>query len=98
MFCVNTDPPIVSIEPLQSPLIATVDELVFLRCIAHGYPLPKIQWYKSNVSIEQGSSEYYLVPTMSSHTAKYTCVASNSFGGISHNASASITVIIQGSS
>ena len=84
-------------EPSQSPHNVSAGVTLSLRCIAHGYPHPKVQWYQNDTLIkQQHPGEYYLVPTISSHTTVYACVASNTIGNTTHTASKTITVVVQG--
>ena len=93
-----TDPPIVAIEPSESPKYVSVDGILRLYCTADGYPHPTVQWYQNDTLIKQRNpAESYLVPTTSNHTTVYTCVASNAIGNTTYTASKNVTVIVQGS-
>ena len=95
-MCLNIDPPIISIDPPQSPYNVTVGSRLQLYCSAHGLPLPKVQWYINDSPINQQPPESYLVPTVSPHNTVYTCVATNNAGNITHTVSKNITVYVEG--
>ena len=95
-FCVNTDPPILSFGSSPSPPIVSIGSILVLHCTAHGCPFPKVQLYKNDVLIDEQSP--VVVSTVSDYTAKYTCIASNTIGNITHTVRKCITVIVQGSS
>ena len=92
-----TDPPIVTIEPSESPNYVSVNGTLWLHCIAHGYPHPSVLWYQNGTLIkQQHPAEHYLVPTTSNHATVYTCVASNAITNITYTASKNVTVVVQG--
>ena len=92
-----TDPPIVAIEPSQSPNYASTNATLWLHCIAHGYPHPTVQWYQNDTLIKQQyTAGHFLVPTTSNHATVYTCFASNVIRNATYSTSKNVTVIVQG--
>ena len=93
MFLCYADAPRVTIEPLNSsPDMVNVGTKLVLHCIAEGFPIPTIQWYKNDIPIPQESSKLYLASTDVQGTATYSCKGMNSAGNIRNTASANITV------
>ena len=90
------DAPTVSIEPLNSsPYMVDVGSKLVLHCIAEGFPVPTIQWYKNDIPIPQESSELYLASTDTPSTAMYSCEGRNNAGNMENTASANITVTVK---
>ena len=88
------DPPRVIIDPAKSPYRVNVGERLLLYCIAEGFPIPTIRWYKNNVLIPRQPSPFYLVSTNVPLTTVYTCEGRNYAGNMRNIARANITVII----
>ena len=89
------DAPRITIDPPQSPHMVNVGERLLLYCIAEGFPIPAIQWYKNYALIPQQSSQVYLASTDIPSTTVYTCEGKNNAGNIQNIARASITVIVK---
>ena len=94
-FCIYfTDAPRVTIDPAESPYMVNVGERLLLHCIAEGFPIPTIRWYKDNVLIPQQFSPFYLVSTNVPLTTVYTCEGRNNAGNMRNIARTNITIII----
>ena len=89
------DAPKITIDPPQSPHRVNIGDRLLLYCIAKGFPIPTIQWYKNNTSIPQQSSPLYLASTDTPGTAIYTCEGKNNAGNMPNIARATITVIVE---
>ena len=90
------DAPRVTIEPLNSsPYMVDVGTKLVLHCIAEGFPVPTIQWYKNDIPIPQESSELYLASTDTPGTTMYSCEGSNNAGNMENTANANITVTVK---
>ena len=95
IFCVYiVDAPRVTIDPAESPYRVNVGKRLLLYCIAEGFPIPTIRWYKNNVLIPRQSSPFYLVSTNVPLTTVYTCEGRNNAGNMRNIARANITIII----
>ena len=95
---ISVDPPVVSI-PNESPYVTNVGSLVILYCRATGKPIPTVQWYKDDATVNPVPSLFqqtFIVPTTTSHTTIYTCKGTNYAGNVKHTTSANITVIVKG--
>ena len=96
MLLCHADSPRVTIEPLNSsPDIVDVGTKLVLHCIAEGFPVPTIQWYKNDIPIPQESSELYLASTDVPGTTIYSCKGKNNAGNMDNTASANITVTVK---
>ena len=89
------DAPRITIDPPQSPHMVNVGERLLLYCIAEGFPIPTIQWYKNYALIPQQTSQVYLASTDIPSTTVYTCEGKNNAGNIQNIAHASITVTVK---
>ena len=92
---VSVDPPFVSIAN-ESPYMTNVGSLAILYCRAIGKPIPRVQWYKDDTTVNSISSSFqqsFIVPTNMPHTTVYTCKGINYIGNMR---SANITVIVKG--
>ena len=96
MYLYYVDPPRVSINPANSPHMIYVGKTLFLYCIAEGFPIPTIQWYKNHTSVPQQLSQVYLASTDTPGTTVYTCEGKNNAGNMENKAHANITVIVEG--
>ena len=96
LLFLHTDAPRMTIDPPQSPHVVTVGDRLLLYCIAKGFPIPTIQWYKNNTLIPQQSSPLYLASTDTPGTTVYTCEGKNNAGNMQNVARASITVTVKG--
>ena len=96
MLLYYADAPSVTIEPVNSsPYMVDVGTKLVLHCIAEGFPVPTIQWYKNSIPIPQGSSELYLASTDVPSTTVYSCEGRNKAGNTENTASANITVTVK---
>ena len=91
----HIDAPRIIIYPPQSPYTVDAGTTLVLHCIAEGYPVPTIQWYKNDIPIPQESSRLYLADTDVPGTAVYTCEGKNSAGKVENTVRANITVIVK---
>ena len=79
--------------------MTNVGSLAILYCTAIGKPIPRVQWYKDDTTVNPISSSFqqtFIVPTNMPHTTVYTCKGTNYIGNIKHTKSATITVIVKG--
>ena len=75
--------------------MVNVGTKLVLHCIAEGFPVPTIQWYKNNIPIPQESSELYLASTDVPGTTTYSCKGNNNAGNLENTASANIAVMVK---
>ena len=75
--------------------MVNVGTKLVLHCIAEGFPVPTIEWYKNDILIPQESSKLYLASTDVPGTATYSCKGRNNAGNIRNTASANITVTVK---
>ena len=75
--------------------MVTVGEVLLLKCIAEGFPIPKIKWYENNVLIPQQSSLFHLASTDVPGTTVYTCEGRNNAGNMMNIAQANVTVTVK---
>ena len=94
-MCLHIDAPRITIDPPQSLYIVNVGEILWLYCIAKGFPIPTIQWYKNNTLIPQQSSSLYLVSTDTPGTTVYTCEGKNNAGNMQNIARANAIVLVK---
>ena len=94
MYCVDT--PRISINPARSPHTVSVGNTLLLYCIAEGFPIPTIKWYKNHTLIPEQTSQVYLASTDTPGTTVYTCEGENNAGNMKNKAHANITVIVKG--
>ena len=95
---VSVDPPFVSIAN-ESPYMTNVGSVALLYCRAIGKPIPQVQWYKDDITVNPISSSFqqtFIVPTNMPHITVYTCKGTNYIGNMKHTRSATITVIVKG--
>ena len=92
---IYADAPKITIDPSQSPYMVMVGEIVLLKCIAEGFPIPTIRWYENNVLIPQQSSLFHLASTDAPGTTLYTCEGRNNAGNMINIAQANITVAVK---
>ena len=71
-----------------------VGKTLFLYCIAEGFPIPTIHWYKNHTLIPEQASQVYLASTDTPGTTVYTCEGKNNAGSMENKAHANITVIV----
>ena len=74
--------------------------LAILYCRATGNPIPRVQWYKDDTTVNPISSPFQqtlIVPTNMPYTTVYTCKGTNYIGNMKHTRFANITVIVKGS-
>ena len=79
--------------------MTNVGSLAILYCRAAGNPIPRVQWYKEDTTVNPVSSPFqqsFIVPTNMPHTTVYTCKGTNYIGNIKYTGSANITVIVKG--
>ena len=79
--------------------MTNVGSLAILYCRAIGKPIPRVQWYKDDTTVNSISSSFqqsFIVPTNMPHTTVYTCKGINYIGNMKHIRSANITVIVKG--
>ena len=95
-FLCHADAPRVTIEPLNtSPDMIDVGTKLVLHCIAEGFPVPTVQWYKNDIPIPQESSKLYLASTDVPGTTMYSCKGRNNARNMENTASANITVTVK---
>ena len=81
----HSEPPSFSSKPPASVNVSSIKATIRVNCSATGSPLPKIMWYKNNVSIpvinnvtaDEVTSELVIGQFQSSDQATYMCVARN---------------------
>ena len=91
------DAPRVSIFP-SSPYRVCVRDFESVLCRAEGLPIPTVQWYKGDKTVQIRAEQYeqsYHIPTNYPHNTTYTCVAKNKAGGLIRTTKANLTVIAQ---
>ena len=79
--------------------MTNVGSLAILYCRAIGKPIPQVQWYKDDTTVNPISSSFqqtFIIPTNMPHTTVYTCRGINYIGNMKHTRSANITVIVKG--
>ena len=79
--------------------MTNVGSLAILYCRAIGKPIPRVQWYKDDSTVNPISSSFlqpFIVPTDMPHTTVYTCKGTNYIENVKYTRSASITVIVKG--
>jgi len=78
------DAPRVSVSP-SSPYRICAGDFGSVLCRAEGLPIPTVQWYKGDKTVQIRAEEYeqsYHIPTNYPHDTTYTCVAKNKAGGL----------------
>ena len=98
ILLISIDPPVVSIAN-ESPYMTNMGSLAVLYCRAAGNPIPRVQWYKDDTTINPISSPFQqtlIVPTDMPHTTVYTCKGTNYIGNMKYTRSVDITVIVKG--
>ena len=95
LYMYYVDAPRISINPAQSPHMVFVGETLLLYCIAEGFPIPTIQWYKNHTLIPEQTSQIYLASTDTPGTTVYTCEGENNAGNMANKAHTNITVIVR---
>ena len=95
LYIYYVDTPRISINPAQSPHMVSVGKTLLLYCIAEGFPIPTIKWYKNHILIPQQISQVYLASTDTPGTTVYTCEGENNAGNMKNKAHANITVIVE---
>ena len=83
----HSEPPSFSSKPPPSVKVSSIEVTIRVNCSATGSPLPKITWYKNNVSIplinnvtiDEVTSELVIGQFHPSDQATYTCVARNMY-------------------
>ena len=79
--------------------MTNVGSLAILYCRAIGKPIPRVQWYKDDTTVNPISSSFqqtFIVPTNMPHTTVYTCKGTNYIENVKYARSASITVVVKG--
>ncbi|CAH3160380.1 unnamed protein product [Porites lobata] len=79
------EPPVFTVTPPEAVNISGVEEPVRINCSATGSPLPKITWYKYNITLpaniyindDEVTSELMIGQPKPSLQNTYTCVARN---------------------
>ena len=89
------DAPRISISPARSPHMVSVGKTLLLYCIAEGFPIPTIKWYKNHTVIPEQTSQVYLASTDTPGSTVYTCEGENNAGNMKNKAHANITVIVE---
>ena len=92
----HIDAPTISINPAESRHMVFVGDTLLLYCIAEGFPIPTIQWYKNHTLIPKQTSQVYLASTDTPGTTVYTCEGENNAGNMENKAYADINVIVKG--
>ena len=95
---IPVDPPFVSIAN-KSSYVINVSSLAILYCMAMGKPIPQVQWYKDDTTVNPISASFqqtFIVPTDLPHTTVYTCKGTNYIKNVKYTRSANITVIVKG--
>ncbi|KAM7427694.1 hypothetical protein ABFA07_021217 [Porites harrisoni] len=77
--------PVFTLTPSSSISVSSIGASVRVNCSARGSPLPKIMWYKNNVSVpvinnvtkDEVAAELVIGQFQPSDQATYTCVARN---------------------
>ena len=80
-----SEPPVFTVTPPEAVNISGVEEPVRINCSATGSPLPKITWYKNNITLpadiyvndDEVTSELVIGQPKPSLQITYTCVARN---------------------
>ena len=86
-------------ESQPSDKVLYVNETKIFTCVAEGFPNPTVQWYKGNQSIDSTISYNYKtldIPTSTSHTTKYTCIATNHAGAKNRTKKLEVSVEVKG--
>lgn len=81
----NLEIPVFTSTPSSSINVSSIGASVRANCSARGSPLPKIMWYKNNVSVpvinnvtkDEVAAELVISQFQPSDQATYTCVARN---------------------
>ena len=79
--------------------MTNVGSVAILSCKAIGKPIPRVQWYKDDTTVNPISStllQPFIVPTDVPHTTVYTCKGTNYIENVKYTRSANITVIVKG--
>ena len=81
--------------------MTNVGSIAILYCTAIGKPIPRIQWYKDDTTVNAMSLSFQqtfliLVPTNIPHTTVYTCKETNYIKNKEYTSYASVTVIVKG--
>ena len=94
-----TDPPVVTIDPSQSPHVVSVGTRLIFYCHADAQPAPLVRWYKNGATAlnyaAQKFHQSYSVPTVAPHSTVYSCVATNNAGNATNTVQKSITMTVQ---
>ena len=85
----------ITVDDKQPPYIINVNETVWLRCIAEGFPIPTIRWYENNALIPRQSFRSYNAPTHTPGKTVYTCEAKNYAGNMKNIAKANTTLQVK---
>ena len=84
-YGLHWEPPVFTVTPPEAVNISGVEEPVRINCSATGSPLPKITWYKNNITLpaniyvndDEVTSELVIGQPKPSLQITYTCVARN---------------------
>ena len=79
--------PVFSSTPPSSVSVPSIREALRVRCSARGLPLPKVTWYKNDVSVpvinnvtdDEFTSELVIGEFQTADQATYKCVARNDY-------------------
>ncbi|XP_067940287.1 hemicentin-1-like [Watersipora subatra] len=83
------DPPSIEDSDVVTPLEVLINSSITINCIADGIPRPSIEWLKNGQTLSGDSRQWRLsrggysltlLKADLSHTARYTCIASNEAG------------------
>ena len=84
-YGLHSESPVFTVTPPQAVNISGVEEPIRINCSATGSPLPKITWYKNNITLpaniyvndDEVTSELVIGQPKPSLQITYTCVARN---------------------
>lgn len=87
-------------ESQPSDKVLYVNETKTFTCVAEGFPNPAVQWYIGNQSIDSSAVSHNYktldIPTNTSHSTKYTCIATNYAGAKNHTRKVEVSVEVKG--
>lgn len=71
-----------------------VGDSILMECVARGFPIPRIRWFRNNKALPNNGSVIEITKLSLNHTGVYRCVAENVAG----NATATATLSVMGES